>query len=101
MDTLQQYFDKALSRALQDNANQFRVLQTQIHTLTGNVNLLQGNILQVDNHCRRTGERLDAWETQDSNEYQQELEPVIELDGESEYDDERTEATQDPGSTLF
>ena len=97
LDTLQQYFDQSLNRALQDSANQLRVMQNQIQTLTGSVNRLQGNILEVDDHCRRTGERLDAWETQDPNEYPQELEPVTELDGEGEYDDERTETTQDPG----
>ena len=64
--------------------------------MTGNVNQLQGNILDVDDHSRRIGEHLDAWESQDASEYRQELESVIELDGESEYDEERTETTDDP-----
>ena len=66
--------------------------------MTGNVNQLQGNILEVDDHCRRTGDRLDALEIQDTNDYSQEHEPVIELDGESEYDDDRTETTHDSGA---
>ena len=69
LDTLQQHFDQSLNRALQDNAHQFKVVQIQIQTLIGNVNQLQGNILEVDDHYRRTGERLDAWESQDHNEY--------------------------------
>ena len=68
-----------------------------MQTLIGNISQLQGNILEVDGHCRRTGGRLDAWETQDASEYQQELEPAIELDGESEYENERTETTHDAG----
>ena len=34
LDTLQQYFDQSLHRALQTNANQFRTLQTHIQTFT-------------------------------------------------------------------
>ena len=48
----------------------------------------------------RIGERLDAWEIQDAIEYQQELKPFPELDGETEYDDDRIETTHDAGGTL-
>ena len=68
-----------------------------MQTLIGNVNRVQGNMLEVDDHCRRTGERLDAWEIHDINDYNQEFEPVTEFDFESENDDDRTETTQDPG----
>ena len=97
LDTLQQFFDQLLQRALQDNANQFRSLQTQIQTIIGNLNQLQGNILEVDEHCRRTGERLDAWDLQDVSEYAQELEPVDESDGENDYEYDRTVTTHDLG----
>ena len=96
LDTLQQFFDQSLRRALQDNANQFRSLQTQIQTIIGNLNQLQSNIFEVDEHCRRTGERLDAWDLQDVSEYAQELEPVDELDGENDYEDDRTVTTHVP-----
>ena len=97
LDTLQQFFDQSLQRALQDTANQFRSLQNQIQTITRNLNQLQGIILEVDEHCRRTCERLDAWDLQDVSEYAQELEPVDELDGENDYEDDRTVTTHDPG----
>ena len=43
---------------------------------------------------------LDALEIQDAIEYQYELEPVTDFYGESEYDEDRTETTHDPGGTL-
>ena len=55
LGTLQQYFDQSLNRALQDSANQFIALQTQMQTLIGNVNQLAGVILEVDDHCKRFG----------------------------------------------
>ena len=61
LDTLQQYFDQSISRAMQDHGKKLRILQTQIQTLIGNVKQLQGNVLEVDDHCRRTDERLGAW----------------------------------------
>ena len=48
----------------------------------------------------RIGWRLDASEIQDAIEYQQELEPVTEMDGESKYDEDRVETTHDAGGTL-
>ena len=54
-----------------------------MQTFIGNINQLQGNILDFVENCRRTGERLDAWEVHDSIEYAQELEPVNELYSES------------------
>ena len=54
-------------------------------------------MFEVDEHCRRTGERLDAWELQDASEYAQELEPVHEAEGENDYEDDQTVTTHDPG----
>ena len=65
-NTSQHYFDQCFNRVLQDTANQFRFLQ--IHA-----GQLQGNVIEVDDHCSRAGERLDAWETHELNEYQRDL----------------------------
>ena len=54
--------------------------------MPGNIFLLQGNILEVDENCRRNCERIDALEIQYVSEHTQELEPVHESEGETEYD---------------
>ena len=43
---------------------------------------------------------MDGLETQDSIEYRQELKPVIELDCDSDYDEDRADTTYDPEGTL-
>ena len=43
-------------------------------------------MLEVDETCRRNPERIEAWEVQEYSERIQELEPVREEEGDTEYD---------------
>ena len=86
LESMQKFFDQSLQRALQENANQHKNLQSQIQTISGSISSFQENILEVDENCRRNFERIEAWEVQEDSERAQELEPVHEEEGETEYD---------------
>ena len=64
LESMQKFFDQSLQRALQENASQYRTLQSQMQTMSGNISQLQGNILEVDENCRRNCERIDSLEFQ-------------------------------------
>ena len=100
LDSIQRFFDQSLQRALHENSSQFKSLQAQIQNVSGSISQLQEHILEVDEHCRRNDERLDAWEIQDASEYAQELELVHEAEGENEYEDDQTDTTHDPGDLV-
>ena len=97
LESMQKFFDQSLQRALQENANQYKSLQSQIQTISGsmqsqiqtisgNMSSLQEHILEVDESCTRNLERIEAWEVQEDSERIQELEPVREEEGDTEYD---------------
>ena len=97
LESMQKFFDQSLQRALQENANQYKSLQSQIQTISGSmqfqiqtisgsISSLQENILEVDESCRRNLERIEALEVQEDSERTQELEPVREEEGDTEYD---------------
>ena len=69
--------------------------------MSGSISQLQEHILEVDEHCRRTDECLDAWEIQDASEYAQELEHVHEAEGENDYEDDQTVITPDPEGHTY
>ena len=97
LESMQQLFDQSLQRALRENANQYKSLQSQVQTISGSmqfqiqpisgsISSLQENMLEVDESCRRNLERIDAFEVQEDSERIQELEPVREEEGDTEYD---------------
>ena len=61
-------------------------MQFQIQTISWNISSLQEHILEVDENCTRNLKRIEAWEVQDDSDRNQELEPVREEEGDTEYD---------------
>ena len=97
LESMQKFFDQSLQRALQENANQYKSMQSQlqtvsgsmqfqIQTISGNISFLQEHILEVDENCTRNLKHIEAWEVQDDSDRNQELEPVREEEGDTEYD---------------
>ena len=69
--------------------------------MSGSISQLQEHLREVDEHCRRTDERLDALEIQDASEYAQELELEHEAEGENYYADDQTVTIHDPGGPTY
>ena len=78
--------DQSLQRALQENAAQYKNLQSQIQNVSGSLSFLQEHILEVDESCRRNCERIEEWEVNEVSAKTQELTPVHEDDREADHD---------------
>ena len=86
LESMQRMFDQSLQRALQENATQYKNLQSQIQNVSGSLSFLQEHILEVDESCRRNCERIEEFEVNEVSAKTQELTPVHEDDREADHD---------------
>ena len=62
LESMQRMFGQSLQRARQENATQYKNLQSQIQNVSGSLSFLQEHILEVDESCRLNCERIEEWE---------------------------------------
>ena len=85
-ESMQRMLDQSLQRALQENAAQYKNLQSQIQNVSGSLSFLQEHILEVDENCKRNCECIEEWEVHEVSAKSLELTPVHEDDREADHD---------------